>query len=665
MKTNRIYLPLIALFIAATAAATSPKATPVKTPLSAPRTGVTFYEGFEGWDEDYGLNWIPEGWSKICTEAHEPKPESLARNVNNTWYVYWSSELFQEMTPDGECEAFIHFGFTDDERGSSNAAQDEWLITPEISVGDNEELSFYLQCDYHTLYPWDWDKNWLGDRSIVENTLKVMITTDGGESWEEAWDLEADEARKETDADCIHKYGHMQYHQFTLPLAQYADKTIKIGFRYIRNAGDGIGNSMMLDGVTVKPVGLVIDPTQPSRDGWTLIGTGSMADGWVLPALTVTPGEYYNPQDYIFPVDIYEKDGEPGMFLLASPWTSDQFPFAYLNGNKTKAYDIIIDATDPDFVIVLPQISGFEHNNPGNKATRYATPYYISHGGKRYLDEGYSKADIIAKKYNASYNSTIGVITIPKPEYGHKTSDMGYNTSGFNEYPSVIYLPTGNTPEPVWNALGEASFVDGFLFPGFVGDPEGHEWKVAIEEKAGQPGMYRIVNPYTTPVSPLVTYNANTRSAKIIIDATDPELVIMEPQYSGFSGYIDGTYWNYYIGNDAGVLIFSGGQLKDQLKQLLSEARRDVLVDGVITFKEPLFGSNNYGGFGYRWTDDDGQNINHPAKLILPVSGIGAVATDTLPEAWYTISGMRLDAEPTAPGLYIRLQGSTAHKILK
>ncbi len=25
----------------------------------------TFYEGFEGYREDYGTNWIPEGWSQI------------------------------------------------------------------------------------------------------------------------------------------------------------------------------------------------------------------------------------------------------------------------------------------------------------------------------------------------------------------------------------------------------------------------------------------------------------------------------------------------------------------------------------------------------------------------------------------------------------------------
>lgn len=51
--------------------------------------------------------------------------------------------------------------------------------------------------------------------------------------------------------------------------------------------------------------------------------------------------------------------------------------------------------------------------------------------------------------------------------------------------------------------------------------------------------------------------------------------------------------------------------------------------------------------------------------IILATSALGAVAPDATPEAWYTISGIRLDAEPTAPGLYIRVQGPAAKKILK
>ncbi len=35
----------------------------------------------------------------------------LSHNVNNTWYGCMSSSMFQEFTPDGEKEMFIHFAY--------------------------------------------------------------------------------------------------------------------------------------------------------------------------------------------------------------------------------------------------------------------------------------------------------------------------------------------------------------------------------------------------------------------------------------------------------------------------------------------------------------------------------------------------------------------------
>jgi len=53
----------------------------------------TFYEGFEGWQSSYGLNWIPDGWTKKNTPENTPTEEQLSHNVNNSWYVYQSSNL--------------------------------------------------------------------------------------------------------------------------------------------------------------------------------------------------------------------------------------------------------------------------------------------------------------------------------------------------------------------------------------------------------------------------------------------------------------------------------------------------------------------------------------------------------------------------------------------
>ena len=45
---------------------------------------TTFYEGFEGWQLSYGMNWLPEDWSQINTKENTPTQEMLDHNINNT-----------------------------------------------------------------------------------------------------------------------------------------------------------------------------------------------------------------------------------------------------------------------------------------------------------------------------------------------------------------------------------------------------------------------------------------------------------------------------------------------------------------------------------------------------------------------------------------------------
>lgn len=616
----------------------------MRAPKAASNTNRTFFESFEGYSTEYGLNWIPQGWSKINTEAHTPTAEQLQHYINNSWYVYESSNLYQEMTPDGLCEAFIHFGY-EGNYGSNAKAQDEWLVTPEISLGENETLRYLLQADMFYIYPWDWNAWCVGNRNEIECNMQVMITDNGGESWKCLWDLEADVARKLTDEQIDGEYDGMQYYDFSVSLAAYAGKNVKIAFRYLRMEGDGKGNSMMVDRVIVER------PGSP----WKHLGTGTMADGWVIPNLTIHPGEYYDPADYVFNVEIYESTEKPGVYKIASPYTSEKFPFLHLNGNKDTAYDIVIDATNPSFVIVEPQISGFEHNNPGSKAARYAAPYYVSHSGKRFLDDGNAMEDIIKGGYASSFDAEKGVITIGYPEYGHMVNgkyDGGYSCSGLSKYPTVITLPE-SAPEPTWQSLGNGLLVDGFIYPGYVGNPKGHGWNVEIQQKSDQPGLYRMVNPYTVDGCPIKRYNDNTNGAFVVIDATDPSMVLVKAQYSGFSAVTGGEHWNFYIGNLAGMYVDYGYEL-ETVAAVLKDHQKDVLANGVITFRDPMFGADNADEFGYKWQDAAGVAFPYPAKLYLPG------ATETPEEAEIEASRLELNKYEAegAPGSEIKLEAT-------
>lgn len=397
---------------------------------------------------------------------------------------------------------------------------------------------------------------------------------------------------------------------------------------------------------------------------WKLLGTGRMVDGWVTPGLNPEIGTEYDPADYAFDVEVYESVATPGKYKLASPWTSDKFPFLSKNENK-EAHDIIIDATDPNFVEVAAQVSGFV--NVDKTRTNYSNPFYIGCAGTYFkTEEGYSKEDIT----NYNYNSTLkdGVITIVSPRFGKAASGnyFGYNWQG--EYSTVITLPSA-APSEQWVAAGKATYTDGFIVPGYLkGVPADHSWTVDVEESTEQAGVYRLVNPYTADNCPLAVYNENTTPTYIKIDASDPELVVIEPQYSGFSNKFNGSDMiNFFVGNDAGVYV-ANGITKDDLKKMSSFAgKADVFKDGVITIKEPLYGKDAAFEFGYKWTKGD-VVLNYLATITFAketgVKGIEVNALHNGTEAVYDLQGVRVQ-NTAKPGLYIVRKGGKTFKMLR
>ena len=397
---------------------------------------------------------------------------------------------------------------------------------------------------------------------------------------------------------------------------------------------------------------------------WKLLGTGRMVDGWVTPGLNPEKGSEYDPADYAFEVEVYESVATPGKYKLASPWTSDKFPFLSKNENK-EAHDIIIDATDPNFVEVAAQVSGFV--NVDKTRTNYSNPFYIGCAGTYFkTEEGYSKEDIT----NYNYNSTLkdGVITIVSPRFGKAAlgNDFGYNWQG--EYATVITLPAA-APAEQWVAAGKATYTDGFIVPGYLkGVPADHSWTVDVEESSEQAGVYRLVNPYTAENCPLAVYNENATPTYIKIDASDPELVVIEPQYSGFSNKFNGgDMINFFVGNDAGVYV-ANGVSKDDLKKMSSfEGKADVFKDGVITIKEPLYGKDAAFEFGYKWTKGD-VVLNYPATIVIAketgVKGIEINGLQNSTEAVYDLQGVRVQ-NTAKPGLYIVRKGGKTFKMLR
>lgn len=246
----------------------------ISAQVSASQDGVAFSEDFESWQDSYGLDWIPEGWQEINAPDNTT---DLDHNVNNTWYVYYSGGMgFLPMTPDGEKEAFIHFSYDRDDPNDPDKViaavdQDEWLITPLISVEEYQDLYFAMAYDYSSCYDskyLDWSTMIYSQRVTVCN-MEVLVQVEGSSEWESILNMEQDYASKMSDMEVFDK--GFSYENFKLELDKYVGKKIKIAFRYIRTGGDFCGNSVCLDAVKVATP--ATDALYQRPDGTFLVGT--------------------------------------------------------------------------------------------------------------------------------------------------------------------------------------------------------------------------------------------------------------------------------------------------------------------------------------------------------------------------------------------------------
>lgn len=220
-------------------------------------TSISFKEDFEEWQEDYGMNWIPDGWQKICTEANTPTEEMIAHNINNTWYVYYTGDgTWIPASKDGEKDCFIHFTYNGQYKDSQGnivkipaAPQDEWLISPKFTVKDGQKLTFDSSFDLGSAIDFDWT-GMKYNRETIEMDLQVQVSTDDGQTWTKIFGMVDDVCSKMTDTE-LYDAMNMEYRSYTADMEQYAGKEVKIAFRYT-NIGTGTsGNSASIDAVVV------------------------------------------------------------------------------------------------------------------------------------------------------------------------------------------------------------------------------------------------------------------------------------------------------------------------------------------------------------------------------------------------------------------------------
>lgn len=175
----------------------------------------------------------------------------------------------------------------------------------------------------------------------------------------------------------------------------------------------------------------------------------------------------------------------------------------------------------------------------------------------------------------------------------------------------------GSTGSQDWTTVSTGMIVDGWITAPFAftlnGQEVGYEdlpWTFEMQKHKTQDGVYRMRAPWIQPEAAVIQAKINentTDGYNIVIDASNPNLVKIEPQISGFKSNespfnfttaADGYY--VLIGNAAGMGVAQYG-MSDA--EIIEQGWNDTqLADGIITCEIPLFGSSEK--FGYNWNMD-------------------------------------------------------------
>lgn len=165
------------------------------------------FEAFTGTDQ----TWLPTGWTRKTTNTFDMK---------KTWFI----GAPQASLNSSKYLSFVEFDYDN--------ASDEWLITPELTLGAQNDMIFYLLSNPSEMFYTD--KYGVTHKDQITATFQIMISVNGGE-----YTTLFDAAKDVNYTD--DEFKKIGYRQMRVKLHDYASKKVKIGFRYVGKGGGSIG----------------------------------------------------------------------------------------------------------------------------------------------------------------------------------------------------------------------------------------------------------------------------------------------------------------------------------------------------------------------------------------------------------------------------------------
>lgn len=285
--------------------------------------------------------------------------------------------------------------------------------------------------------------------------------------------------------------------------------------------------------------------------------------------------------------------------LVAFPYSTDtevQGNAYYGNTNGAVKMIVMPGVVAGDYGAEAQYLGQFTNNNTGETLAigtfSFGEDVVAAKAGIVWAATGTSVVQGITDgTYTGAVDIDLNDPTASFPVYAagtHTIAVVTYNESGeVAESSEVTFSCQLYNDENAWNTLGEAAFADGWILGSFFrlqdGDIYDYAYPVVAQESKSKPGLYRFKDVWG-PNSPIGGNNLTPdNSTDLYIDASDPEFIMIIPQFSGVTFSENGTvtvtnYEGYY---------FNSGNSKEAILSQIGQST--TLKDGIFTVDPPLF----------------------------------------------------------------------------
>ena len=177
---------------------------------------------------------------------------------------------------------------------------------------------------------------------------------------------------------------------------------------------------------------------------------------------------------------------------------------------------------------------------------------------------------------------------------------------------SASYEYYGGGDSNPWTSLGTGFFTDDIVAPLFGVEPVTYE--VEILEHSENPGLYRVMNPYSNSVYPYAEDDCAAEGLYLEVNATDAEGVYIQYQTLGFD-------WGY---GEFGFETVGASLLSDyEFDTIKGAGYFGKVIEGVVKF--PTFTAKNekqtkYQGYTYMGESGYYAGMNSKIEIVLPVA---------------------------------------------